>query len=135
MTAQTKATLKTYFNTGDIPTEVQFANLIDSFEMVENMPPTKNTAYTFYVGLDSQANTNILQANPTLAVGDVKVSIDGGALNNIATLPVVTPALSKVIKVDLSAAEMNGDRIVILFSDITGSEWQDRMFMISTVLA
>lgn len=30
MTAQDRPTLKGYFNTGDIPTETQFANLIDS---------------------------------------------------------------------------------------------------------
>jgi hypothetical protein len=30
MTAQDKATLKSYFNTGDTPTEAQFTNLIDS---------------------------------------------------------------------------------------------------------
>lgn len=32
MTAQSKATLKTYFETGDYPTELQFADLVDSFE-------------------------------------------------------------------------------------------------------
>lgn len=31
MTAQTRATLKTYFETGDKPTQTQFANTIDSF--------------------------------------------------------------------------------------------------------
>lgn len=30
MTTQTRATLKSYFNTGDQPTEAQFADLIDS---------------------------------------------------------------------------------------------------------
>lgn len=31
MSIQTKTTLKTYFQTGDIPTEAQFVHLIDSF--------------------------------------------------------------------------------------------------------
>ncbi len=31
MTTQTRATLKTYFETGDKPTQIQFENLIDSF--------------------------------------------------------------------------------------------------------
>ena len=31
MSIQTKTTLKTYFQTGDKPTESQFVNLIDSF--------------------------------------------------------------------------------------------------------
>jgi len=32
MSEQTTTTLKTYFNTGDKPTEAQFSNLIDSFQ-------------------------------------------------------------------------------------------------------
>ena len=32
------------------------------------------------------------QTNPTLATGDAKISKDGGALANLATLPAVTPA-------------------------------------------
>lgn len=37
MTAQTPATLKAYFNTGDVPTEAQFTNLIDSMDLVYNV--------------------------------------------------------------------------------------------------
>lgn len=32
-------------------------------------PPKKNTAYTFYVSLVSQADTRIFKASPTLAAG------------------------------------------------------------------
>lgn len=34
MTAQNRTTLKTYFNTGDVPTEAQFVDLIDSFRLI-----------------------------------------------------------------------------------------------------
>jgi hypothetical protein len=88
------------------------------------LPPKKNSEYIFYVSLIAAAGATI-QANPTLAAGDVKVSIDGGTFNNLATLPVVTPAGGKGVKVTLSAAEMNGDNISVLFSDAAGAEWQD----------
>jgi len=93
--------------------------------MAESTFAIKGQAYTFYIMLLSQADKDIFQVNPTLAAGDVKVSIDGGALNNLATLPVVTPAGSKLVKVDLSAAEMNGDQICVVFSDQLGNEWCD----------
>lgn len=87
--------------------------------------PKKNTAYEFWVSLVSQADTKIFQAAPTLAAGDAKVSIDGGAEANLATLPSVSPAGSKRVKVNLSAAEMNGDNIQVTFSDAAGGEWCD----------
>lgn len=94
--------------------------------------PKKNAAFTFYAALTSQANTNTFQTNPTLATGDVKVSIDGAAFNNITALPVVTPAGSKAVAVALTAAEMNGDNIQVLFSDAAGAEWADALFNIQT---
>ncbi len=100
--------------------------------MASQVTPKKNAAYTFFTGLISQADTKLLQGSATLAVGDVKVSTDGGAMNNITTLPVVTPAASKSIKVDLSAAEMNGDNIVVIFSDAVGAEWCDAYISIQT---
>jgi hypothetical protein len=68
------------------------------------VPPKKNTAFTLYTSVVSVADTTIMQANPTIAAGDFQVSIDGGALNNPATLPVVSPAASKQIEIALSAA-------------------------------
>lgn len=94
--------------------------------------PKKNTQYIFYISLVSQADANLFQVNPTLAVGDVKVSTDGGAEANIATLPVVTPATTKRVKVILSAAEMNGDNVSVTFSDVAGAEWADLTINIQT---
>lgn len=90
--------------------------------------PKKNAAYTFYSPLISVSGG--FQVNPTIAVGDFKVSIDGGAYANLATLPVVMPAGSTSVKFSLSAAEMNGDKITVQCIDVAGNEWEDAMFTI-----
>lgn len=89
-------------------------------------PPEKNAIHVFYTTLVSQANSAVFQANPTLAAGDAKVSTDGGAFANLGTLPAVTPASGKAVKVTLSAAEMNGDNVVVILSDAAGDEWTDQ---------
>ncbi len=100
--------------------------------MATYVPAKRATAYIFYVGLVSQANTKVLQGSATLAAGDVKVSKDGGALANLTTLPAVTPAASKMIKVDLSATEMTADNVTVIFSDAAGAEWCDLIVNIQT---
>lgn len=89
------------------------------------VPPKRATEFITYVRLTSQANPLLFQVNPTLAAGDVKISIDGGAQANLATLPVVTPAGSTRVKVTVSAAEMTGDNIDIDFIDAAGAQWCD----------
>ena len=96
------------------------------------VPPKRATAFTFFVALTSQADTDIFQVNPTLAGGDAKVSIDGGALNNLTILPDVVPAAGKQVRVQLSIAEMTGDVIGVVFSDAAGNEWQDLYIEILT---
>src|SRR3990167_11231356 len=91
--------------------------------MTSYVTPRKNAEFIFYMGLYSAATGNSCQATPTLAAGEVKVSTDGGALGNITTLPTVTPAAGRQIKVTLSAAEMNGDNVTIQFVDAAGAEW------------
>lgn len=100
--------------------------------MATQVPPKKNAAATLFVSLVSQANTKLFQVAPTLAAGDVKVSTDGGAFANLTTLPVVTPASGRAVKVDLSAAEMNGDNIVLQFVDAAGAEWCDLLLNLQT---
>lgn len=94
--------------------------------------PKINTAYVFDVGLTDQSNTKLLKADPTLASGDVKVSVDEGAFSNLSSLPATTPAAGKNVKVSLTAAEMNGNRIIVLFSDAAGAEWCDLLYVIET---
>lgn len=100
--------------------------------MASSAIAVKNTAYTFYVALRAQSSTKTFQSNPTLASGDVKVSIDGGSFANLTTLPTVTPASGKQVKVQMSSSEMNGDRIGVLFSDAAGAEWCDLFIEIAT---
>lgn len=100
--------------------------------MASYVPPKKGAAYTIYIGLVSQASTKVFQANPTLAEGDFKVSKDGGALANLTTTPSVSPAGSKMVKVVLSATEMNADNITIVCSDAAGSEWCDLVINLQT---
>ena len=100
--------------------------------MTTYVVPKRGVEYITFVPLVSQANTKIMQANPTIAAGDFKVSIDGGALANPSTLPAVTPAGSKMVKITLSAAEMTGDNITLIASDAAGAEWCDLVVNIQT---
>ena len=86
--------------------------------------PTKGIAYEFELALVTAASVSF-QTNPTLATGDFKISKDGGAFANLATLPVVIPAGGKSVRVVLSAAEMDADKIMIIGSDVAGDEWLD----------
>ena len=103
--------------------------------MATYVPCKKNDAggFIFYVALISQANTKLFQVNPTLAAGDAKVSIDGGATANLGTLPAVTPAGGRMVKVTLAQAEINGDNIQVFLSDAAGAEWCDLAVNIQTV--
>lgn len=96
--------------------------------MASYEPVIKNGASgaIFYVALKPYTANGRFQANPTLAAGDVTISIDGGAFANLATLPDAEPNSGKRIRVILSQAETNGDNLSILFSDQTDPpEWTD----------
>lgn len=93
-------------------------------------PVKKNTALSFTVMLTPQSGGGNFSTSPTLAAGDVKISIDQAASANLATLP--TAAADGRVTVSLSAAEMNGDEIVILFKDAAGAEWNDLTINIRT---
>lgn len=92
--------------------------------------PKKNEAYQFYTTLVSAADPNTFQVNPTIAAGDFKISKDGGALTNLATLPSVVPAGSRMVQIDLSADEMNADKVMIQGVDAAGGEWQEMVVFI-----
>lgn len=95
-------------------------------------PPKKNAAFTFAVSLVDRVAPHAYKASATLAAGDVKVDIDGAGFNNLTNLPAVTPAAGKRVEVDLTAAEMNGDVITVLFSDASGDQWNDLMVVLHT---
>lgn len=99
--------------------------------MATYVPAKRATELIFYMGLVSQS-TGQFQTNPTLASGDVKISKDGGALANLATLPAVTPAASKMVKVTVSSTEMTADNVTLVFSDAAGDEWDEVIVNIQT---
>lgn len=94
--------------------------------------PVKGVVYEFDVSLESVASSGHFQVNPTLAAGDVQVSKDGGALANLATLPTVTPAGGRIVRVQLSATEMDADKVTVVFADAAGDEWLDLIVAIQT---
>jgi hypothetical protein len=97
------------------------------------VPPPKNSAFIGYVMLPDMSALPNARANPTLAAGDVTVFIDGVSNGNITTLPVVTPAASRWVKYNLTAAEMNGDNIMVQFVDQTSpKEWGDVGVLLQT---
>jgi len=100
--------------------------------MATSFKPIKGRDYVFNVGLVDQANTKLLKAAPTLAAGDFKISKDGGAFANLATLPTVTPSGGVAVKIALSTTEMTADNIVITCIDAAGAEWCDQMISIET---
>lgn len=88
----------------------------------------KNSGRVFPVSLMDYNVSGRLRSSPTLASGDFKVSVDGGALTNLSTLPVVSPPGGAVVLVTLSSAENNGDTIAVVCHDQTEPpEWCDQM--------
>lgn len=89
--------------------------------------PLQNEAYVFYVALSAQADPSTFVTDPTIAAGDFTVSIDGGGFSNLTTLPVVEPAGGILVRVDLSALEMAGEKINVFAQDAAGDEWAEAL--------
>jgi hypothetical protein len=88
---------------------------------------------TIPIGLLDATTPGSLKAAPTLAAGDFKRELDGGAAANLTTLPTVTPAGGTTVLVALSQAETNADLIVINCIDQTNpKEWTDVKMIIRT---
>ena len=76
------------------------------------------------------------KSSPTIASGDFKVDKDGSGLTNLTTLPTVSPASSVLVKIELSATEMNADVVTIVCRDQTDPpEWADLVICIPTTSA
>lgn len=87
--------------------------------------PVYGLPYTFNITLVDQTDTKKFKAAPTLAAGDFKISKDGGAFANLATLPTVTPSGGRNVTVVLDAGEMTAKRSVVEWVDAAGAEWCD----------
>lgn len=100
---------------------------------MEIVGPKINTAFTFYLPLVTSGSDDF-KATPTIAAGDCKVSIDGGAtFSNPATLPSETAAGSKIVQFPLAAGEMNAALVIVKMIDQTATkEWKDTVVFIRT---
>ena len=82
----------------------------------------------------SRDHTEVAGSVP-FVVGDVRISIDGSAVANTTNLPVQLTATSQLYYLDLTAAEMLGERIhVFLVDQTTPPTFPDTLFIIHTVL-
>jgi hypothetical protein len=98
-------------------------------------PPVKGEDFIMRIALTDAALTGGLRINPTIAAGDFKISKNGGALADLATLPVVEPAGSMWVKIALSTTEMNTDTVAIQAIDQTAiKEWSDWAICILTTV-
>jgi len=96
-------------------------------------PPVKNEEFIIRISLEDMSNAGSFKANPTIATGDFKVDKDGAGLTNLGTIPAVDPAASVLVKVTLSATEMNADVVSIVGIDQTSpKEWADFVLSIPT---
>lgn len=87
--------------------------------------PLKGVAYEFPpVELPDVFDPLFFLVNPTIVAGDFKISKDFGTLINLTNLPVVDPAGSSSVKINLTATEMDADKIGVFGKDPT-QEWGD----------
>lgn len=99
-------------------------------------PPVKNEDFIIRIALADMSVSGSFKSNPTIAAGDFKVDKDGGGLSNLSTLPSVDPASTVLVKITLSATEMNADVVTIVAIDQTATkEWADFVLTIPTTTA
>ncbi len=93
--------------------------------------PVQGQDYEFTIGLTDAVNAKRFVVDPTIASGDFQISKDDGALANLTNLPMVTPAGTTLVAIDLTAAEMDASKVVVIGIDQTVSpEWVDTMYSI-----
>jgi hypothetical protein len=96
-------------------------------------PPKKGEDLILRIALSDMASAGSFKSSPTLAAGDFKVDKDGGGLTDLTTLPGVDPAGTVLVKVTLSATEMNADVVTLVGIDQTApKEWADFVLSIPT---
>lgn len=99
-------------------------------------PPVKNEDFIIRIALADMNVSGSFKSNPTIAAGDFKVDKDGGGLTNLTTLPSVDPASTVLVKITLSATEMNADVVTLVCVDQTSpKEWADLVLSIPTTSA
>ena len=99
--------------------------------MATMLPPVFGAAFEFDVVLLAQSD-NQIKTSPTIAAGDFVVSKANGATANLTTTPSESPASSGIVRVQLSATEMEADKLTVKYHDASGAEWHDGAVTIFT---
>jgi hypothetical protein len=111
MTAQTKATIKTYFETGDIPTQAQFADLADSYEDTGAVS-THNSSATAH-GLTTNISAALSAATSPSAGNAFITAVSTVEVANIKAYGAVDGADSTTAIAAAIAALSNGGTLYI----------------------
>jgi len=99
-------------------------------------PPVKGEDFVLRIALSDMVVAGSFKSSPTIASGDFKVDKDGGGLTNLTTLPTVDPSATILVKISLSATEMNADVVTVVAVDQTSpKEWADFVLAIPTTAA
>lgn len=88
------------------------------------------TEFTFAFSLIDES-TGGFALDPEISAGDFTVSQDGSTFVATTNLPVVQPASGMTLYITLTAAEMDGDIIVVYGNDPDGA-WQEVEVVIIT---
>ena len=99
--------------------------------MTTMLPPVYGVAFEFDVVLFAQSD-NQIKTTPTIAAGDFVLSKSNGATANLTTTPSESPASSGIVRVQLSATEMEADKLTVKWHDASGAEWNDGAVCIHT---
>lgn len=102
MTAQSKTVIKSYFNTGDRPTEAQFADLVDSYQNANSNLTTLSSASVGAAGLGVLAAVTTAAAQSSLGSGAV-----GAQIFACATTAAATNILDSMAKSTYDAANIS----------------------------
>src|SRR5580765_3206589 len=96
-------------------------------------PPIKGQDFVLRISLSDMKLPGSFRFNPSITAGDFKVDKDGTGLTDLTILPVVQPAASVLVKIALTAAEMNADVVTIVGIDKTDpKDWADFVLSIAT---
>lgn len=96
-------------------------------------PPVKGEDFIIRIALKDMATPGSFKSSPSISSGDFKVDKDGGGLTNLTTLPSVDPTSTVLVKVTLSATEMNADVVTLVAIDQDSpKQWADFVLSIPT---
>jgi hypothetical protein len=88
MAQQGKTTLKGYFNTGDVPTEAQFADFIDSYHNLTDDGAFGTAAFTAATDYATEAQGDL--ADTAVQPGDLATVATSGSYGDLSGTPDLT---------------------------------------------